>query len=131
MFGAAGDLREQSVLGAINHSPDHTRDATCLGLEAPPVPPSWDPQRLQTIHTVSLPGGDGAEAFKRVSIGKLDALVGLAETTHCRRTRLLGYFGETPVPCFCNHDKRAEPFDAPYVKAALSPPTLFIWCQFA
>ena len=38
----------------------------------------------------------GAEAFKRVSIGKLDALVGLAETADCRRTRLLGYFGETP-----------------------------------
>jgi ATP-dependent DNA helicase RecQ len=37
----------------------------------------------------------GAEAFKRVSIGKLDALVGLAETTHCRRIRLLGYFGES------------------------------------
>src|ERR1700688_660182 len=37
----------------------------------------------------------GAEAFKRVSIGKLEALVGLAETTACRRTRLLGYFGET------------------------------------
>src|SRR6267378_4207855 len=36
----------------------------------------------------------GAEAFKRVSIGKLEALVGLAETTHCRRIRLLGYFGE-------------------------------------
>src|ERR1700694_5553260 len=37
----------------------------------------------------------GAEAFKRVSIGKLDALVGLAETANCRRTRLLGYFSET------------------------------------
>jgi ATP-dependent DNA helicase RecQ len=37
---------------------------------------------------------NGAEAFKRVSIGKLDALVSLAETTGCRRTRLLGYFGE-------------------------------------
>jgi ATP-dependent DNA helicase RecQ len=37
----------------------------------------------------------GAEAFKRVSIGKLDALVSLAETTHCRRSRLLSYFGET------------------------------------
>ncbi|MDB5617355.1 DNA helicase RecQ [Tardiphaga sp.] len=36
----------------------------------------------------------GAEAFKRVSVGKLDALVSLAETVHCRRTRLLGYFGE-------------------------------------
>jgi ATP-dependent DNA helicase RecQ len=37
----------------------------------------------------------GSDAFKRVSIGKLDALVGLAETAHCRRRRLLGYFGET------------------------------------
>jgi len=36
----------------------------------------------------------GAEAFKRVSVSKLDALVSLAETVHCRRTRLLGYFGE-------------------------------------
>jgi len=34
----------------------------------------------------------GAEAFKRVSTGKLEALVGLAETTNCRRARLLGYF---------------------------------------
>jgi ATP-dependent DNA helicase RecQ len=45
----------------------------------------------------------GAEAFKRVSIGKLDALVGLAETTHCRRTRLLGYFGETPSGPKCGN----------------------------
>jgi ATP-dependent DNA helicase RecQ len=45
----------------------------------------------------------GAEAFKRVSIGKLDALVGLAETTHCRRTRLLGYFGETPEGTKCGN----------------------------
>jgi ATP-dependent DNA helicase RecQ len=37
----------------------------------------------------------GSDAFKRVSIGKLEALVGLAETANCRRTRLLGYFGET------------------------------------
>ncbi len=37
----------------------------------------------------------GSEAFKRVSIGKLDALVALAETANCRRSRLLGYFGET------------------------------------
>ena len=37
----------------------------------------------------------GADAFKRVSIGKLDALVGLGETASCRRSRLLGYFGES------------------------------------
>jgi ATP-dependent DNA helicase RecQ len=45
----------------------------------------------------------GAEAFKRVSIGKLEALVGLAETTNCRRTRLLGYFGETLTVAKCNN----------------------------
>jgi ATP-dependent DNA helicase RecQ len=45
----------------------------------------------------------GAEAFKRVSIGKLDALVGLAETTNCRRTRLLGYFGEATGTVGCGN----------------------------
>jgi ATP-dependent DNA helicase RecQ len=45
----------------------------------------------------------GAEAFKRVSIGKLEALVGLAETTNCRRTRLLGYFGETLAAVKCGN----------------------------
>lgn len=46
---------------------------------------------------------NGAEAFKRVSIGKLDALVSLAETTNCRRTRLLGYFGEALSPAKCGN----------------------------
>jgi ATP-dependent DNA helicase RecQ len=45
----------------------------------------------------------GSDAFKRVSIGKLDALVGLAETANCRRTRLLGYFGETPEAARCGN----------------------------
>src|SRR3954447_20126044 len=42
----------------------------------------------------------GPDAFKRVSMVKLDALVGLAETAGCRRARLLGYFGESFTgPC--------------------------------
>jgi ATP-dependent DNA helicase RecQ len=45
----------------------------------------------------------GAEAFKRVSIGKLDALVSLAETASCRRTRLLGYFGEAAIETKCGN----------------------------
>src|SRR6202045_2411390 len=45
----------------------------------------------------------GAETFKRVSAGKLEALVGLAETTNCRRSRLLGYFGETPAAAGCGN----------------------------
>jgi ATP-dependent DNA helicase RecQ len=45
----------------------------------------------------------GSDAFKRVSIGKLDALVALAETVHCRRSRLLGYFGETVHAASCGN----------------------------
>src|ERR1700710_2725703 len=45
----------------------------------------------------------GSDAFKRVSIGKLDALVGLAETAGCRRSRLLGYFGEAVSPGNCGN----------------------------
>jgi ATP-dependent DNA helicase RecQ len=45
----------------------------------------------------------GSEAFKRVSIGKLEALVALAETANCRRTRLLGYFGETLSAAKCGN----------------------------
>jgi ATP-dependent DNA helicase RecQ len=45
----------------------------------------------------------GSDAFKRVSISKLDALVALAETANCRRTHLLGYFGETPESEKCGN----------------------------
>jgi ATP-dependent DNA helicase RecQ len=38
------------------------------------------------------------ESFKQVMRGKLDALLGLAEATDCRRVRLLKYFGETYAP---------------------------------
>ncbi|MGZ5873691.1 MAG: DNA helicase RecQ [Bradyrhizobium sp.] len=46
---------------------------------------------------------NGSEAFKRVSIGKLEALVGLAETANCRRTLLLGYFGEVLTAAKCGN----------------------------
>ena len=39
------------------------------------------------------------EEFKQVMRGKLDALLGLAEATDCRRVRLLTYFGESSQPC--------------------------------
>jgi ATP-dependent DNA helicase RecQ len=45
----------------------------------------------------------GSEAFKRVSIAKLEALVGLAETASCRRTHLLGYFGEMLSAAKCGN----------------------------
>jgi ATP-dependent DNA helicase RecQ len=39
------------------------------------------------------------ETFKQGLRGKLDALLGLAEATDCRRVRLLHYFGEVSRPC--------------------------------
>jgi ATP-dependent DNA helicase RecQ len=39
------------------------------------------------------------EEFKAALRGKLDALLGLAEATDCRRVRLLAYFGEASTPC--------------------------------
>jgi ATP-dependent DNA helicase RecQ len=46
---------------------------------------------------------NGAEAFKRVSVGKLDALVGLCEAGGCRRARLLDYFGEASESRKCGN----------------------------
>ncbi|HEX4328457.1 MAG TPA: DNA helicase RecQ [Burkholderiales bacterium] len=43
--------------------------------------------------------GEADDAYKRVSHGKLDALVGLAESAGCRRVRLLAYFGEASEAC--------------------------------
>ncbi|MDR1661398.1 MAG: DNA helicase RecQ [Azoarcus sp.] len=48
--------------------------------------------------------GDGQEdcdyeTYRRLARNRLDALVGLAETTTCRRQHLLAYFGEETAPC--------------------------------
>jgi ATP-dependent DNA helicase RecQ len=51
---------------------------------------------------------DADDAHKRISTGKLDALLGLCETAACRRVRLLDYFGETSEPCG-NCDTCLEP----------------------
>ena len=51
---------------------------------------------------------DGSEAYKRVSMAKLDALLGLCESAGCRRVRLLDYFGEPSTPCG-NCDNCVEP----------------------
>jgi ATP-dependent DNA helicase RecQ len=39
------------------------------------------------------------EAHRRVSLQKLDALVGLCESVNCRRAQLLSYFGEQAAVC--------------------------------
>ncbi len=51
---------------------------------------------------------EGSEAFRRVSLVKLEALLGLCETAGCRRVRLLEYFGETSAACG-NCDTCIEP----------------------
>jgi len=51
---------------------------------------------------------EGSEAFRRVSLVKLEALLGLCETAGCRRVRLLEYFGEASTPCG-NCDTCLEP----------------------
>jgi len=38
--------------------------------------------------------GPAPDAFKQVMRQKLEALLSMAESTDCRRVRLLGYFGE-------------------------------------
>jgi ATP-dependent DNA helicase RecQ len=43
--------------------------------------------------------GEAGDEVKRVATAKLDALLGLCETTGCRRQRLLGYFDEEAEPC--------------------------------
>ncbi|MFM9968596.1 MAG: DNA helicase RecQ [Burkholderiales bacterium] len=53
---------------------------------------------------------EGDEAYKRVQSSKLDALLGLCESTSCRRVRLLAYFGEGSEPCG-NCDTCLEPPD--------------------
>ncbi|MFA7488371.1 MAG: DNA helicase RecQ [Lysobacteraceae bacterium] len=56
-----------------------------------------------------IDGGDAGEERKRLERRKLDALLGYAESTRCRRQVLLAGFGETyPQPCG-NCDNCLEP----------------------
>ncbi len=43
--------------------------------------------------------GESDEAYKRLSGAKLDAMLGLCESSACRRVGLLAYFGERSAPC--------------------------------
>jgi ATP-dependent DNA helicase RecQ len=39
------------------------------------------------------------DAYRRLSMAKLDSMLGLSEAADCRRVRLLAYFGEDSEPC--------------------------------
>jgi ATP-dependent DNA helicase RecQ len=55
-----------------------------------------------------IENSEAAADYKRVASARLDAILGLCETTECRRVRLLDYFGETARPCG-NCDNCLEP----------------------
>jgi ATP-dependent DNA helicase RecQ len=51
-------------------------------------------------HRNFIDQSDSDDAHKRIERGKLNALIGLCETTSCRRQVLLNYFGDhMPHPC--------------------------------
>lgn len=54
---------------------------------------------------------DAEVAREQIAASRIDAVRHYAETAHCRRAELLGYFGEVyPPPCGnCDNDHRAEP----------------------
>ena len=52
---------------------------------------------------------ESGEERKRVERAKLDALIGYAESTTCRRQRLLGYFGESALSHCGNCDNCLAP----------------------
>jgi ATP-dependent DNA helicase RecQ len=46
-----------------------------------------------------IEGSDGDVARRRVLAAHLDAMLALCETVECRRTQILGYFGESSAAC--------------------------------
>jgi ATP-dependent DNA helicase RecQ len=50
-------------------------------------------------HRLLIDQSEAGEEHKRIVTSKLDAILGLCETTGCRRVRLLDYFGEASEPC--------------------------------
>jgi len=61
---------------------------------------------IQQRRLIELSEADAA--YKRVASAKLDGILGLCETSECRRVRLLDYFGEASAPCG-NCDNCLEP----------------------
>ena len=56
-------------------------------------------QQRRMIDSGEGQAGMDYETYRRLARNRLDALVGLAETTACRRQQLLAYFGEEAAPC--------------------------------
>jgi ATP-dependent DNA helicase RecQ len=72
---------------------------------------AWLCYGLGDVVTLSqlIAHSESGEERKRVERGKLDALLGYAESTACRRRRLLAYFGETRNADCGNCDNCLDP----------------------
>ncbi len=72
---------------------------------------AWMTYGLADVVTLSqfIAQSDSGEERKRVERSKLDALLGFAETTACRRQRLLAYFGESLAEACGNCDNCLDP----------------------
>ncbi|GAA6142491.1 DNA helicase RecQ [Hydrogenophaga sp. 5NK40-0174] len=64
------------------------------------------------------------DSFKQVLRGKLDALLGLAEATDCRRVRLLAYFGQGFEPTAAQRSEGATAYTCANCDNCIAPPEL-------
>lgn len=72
---------------------------------------AWMAYGLQDVITLRqmMTSSNASEAHRRLELHKLDAMLALCETIHCRRQDLLAYFGDTlEAPCG-NCDTCLEP----------------------
>ncbi|MGH8259491.1 MAG: DNA helicase RecQ [Steroidobacteraceae bacterium] len=69
--------------------------------------------------------------YKRIATGKLDAVLGLCETTHCRRVRLLDYFGEASGACANCDNCLSPPEEWDGTEAAQKLLSCIVRCQSA
>ena len=62
---------------------------------------AWMAYGLNDImtHRRMIEEGEANDAFKRLQFQRLDAMLALAETAHCRRQQMLAYFDESKPPC--------------------------------
>ena len=72
---------------------------------------AWMTYGLADVVTLSqfISKSDSGEERKRVERSKLNALIGYAESTGCRRNQLLSYFGEQPPANCGNCDNCLDP----------------------
>lgn len=71
---------------------------------------NYDLSDIVSIRSMLL-SSEAPDSQKRIEQRKLDALVGLAETTKCRRQVILSYFGEDVTEPCGNCDTCLEPVD--------------------